>query len=494
MLTKSRFRDAEPCVKRAWLSLHQRELATEPDEGVKIRGRLGREFESVVRACFPFGVLIDAVGKAAIEPTVWEIEMRGDRPIFEAAFEADGMFAQVDVLEPLPGGGWHLIEAKRAKNIREGKPARLKRKYARDVGFQLLTLRRAGVNVQKVSLASINPDLVKGEVPFKPWDIVLLTDITEELTPRLEKLQVEADLTQEVLAGLMPELETNTYCGDCPFSAHCHQEAEPYADVENLYMIRSAQVTDLRAQGVRRIADIPVEWIEEHKPKARNMWHALRWEEQVFHPDLLATLSLLPKPWLFLDFEAATTDIPRYEGTKAFEVLPFQWSGHLVVDRLEDAMHEGFLHAEDTDPRRAFADSLLAVLEKAETVFVYSSYENLQVSRLADPLLLAHLQAKEYDLLKLIQDYVYVKEFNGSYSIKKVLPALTKVTYEGLAIQGGDLAAQKYLQRLDMLDRDPAAAARIYDDLVEYCKLDTLAMVEIVRALYQFTKPPASLF
>ena len=68
------------------------------------------------------------------------------------------------------------------------------------------------------------------------------------------------------------------------------------------------------------------------------------------------------------------------------------------------------------------------------------------------------------------------------------------MTYEGLAIQGGDLAAQKYLQRLDMLDRDPVAAARIYDDLVEYCKLDTLAMVEIVRALYQFTKPPASLF
>ena len=71
----------------------------------------------------------------------------------------------------------------------------------------------------------------------------------------------------------------------------------------------------------------------------------------------------------------------------------------------------------------------------------------------------------------------------GRSSIKVVLPTLVpELSYEGLAIQDGMGAAVGYRRMMD-----PATATdeaeQLYRDLLDYCNLDTLAMVEIYRAL-----------
>ncbi|MDK1046307.1 MAG: DUF2779 domain-containing protein, partial [Anaerolineales bacterium] len=76
----------------------------------------------------------------------------------------------------------------------------------------------------------------------------------------------------------------------------------------------------------------------------------------------------------------------------------------------------------------------------------------------------------------------YAPEMHGSYSIKAVLPALVpELTYEGMAISDGGMAMRAYYQLAD--EKDPKRIEAVRNDLWEYCKLDTLAMVRILEKL-----------
>jgi len=70
----------------------------------------------------------------------------------------------------------------------------------------------------------------------------------------------------------------------------------------------------------------------------------------------------------------------------------------------------------------------------------------------------------------------------GSYSIKKVLPALVPdLSYEGLQIADGGTASVSFEQLLEETDMFKLEETR--NNLLEYCKLDTLAMVKILDNL-----------
>jgi hypothetical protein len=76
------------------------------------------------------------------------------------------------------------------------------------------------------------------------------------------------------------------------------------------------------------------------------------------------------------------------------------------------------------------------------------------------------------------QYYVDAK-FKGSASIKKVLPVLVpELTYKNLNIQKGDQASERWEYMIsDKVTEEEKQA--IMQDLLEYCKLDTMAMVRI---------------
>ncbi len=72
---------------------------------------------------------------------------------------------------------------------------------------------------------------------------------------------------------------------------------------------------------------------------------------------------------------------------------------------------------------------------------------------------------------------------NGSASIKQVLPVVVpKLSYKELGIQEGGSAQRLWMEAILDGTRDDQKD-QILNDLIEYCKLDTLAMVEIHRKL-----------
>jgi predicted RecB family nuclease len=119
-------------------------------------------------------------------------------------------------------------------------------------------------------------------------------------------------------------------------------------------------------------------------------------------------------------------------------------------------------------------------------VVVYSAYENGVIGEMRDlfPDLEVDLNAlsdRLFDLLPVIRTHVYLPRFYGSYSIKKVGPALAPdFTYDDLDnVSDGAAAAQAYfrLATNSLMANEDATTVR--QALLDYCKRDTEAMISV---------------
>jgi hypothetical protein len=80
---------------------------------------------------------------------------------------------------------------------------------------------------------------------------------------------------------------------------------------------------------------------------------------------------------------------------------------------------------------------------------------------------------------------LYLHQMNGSYSLKMVLPALIpEMTYENLEIQEGGMASTFFLKLAQTQDEEERK--RLRQALLDYCELDTLAMVKILEKLKMY--------
>jgi len=83
--------------------------------------------------------------------------------------------------------------------------------------------------------------------------------------------------------------------------------------------------------------------------------------------------------------------------------------------------------------------------------------------------------------------FLYHWQFNGSYSIKSVLPALVpELGYDTMEIRNGEMAGIAYARMQKSSDQEEIE--KIRTDLLDYCRLDTFAMVKLLEALKTFLR------
>ncbi|HVI39317.1 MAG TPA: DUF2779 domain-containing protein, partial [Anaerovoracaceae bacterium] len=160
-------------------------------------------------------------------------------------------------------------------------------------------------------------------------------------------------------------------------------------------------------------------------------------------------------------------------------------------------LHTDFLAEPGIDPRRGLAEKLVADIPMDSCVIAYNmGFEKGVINKLAQqfPDLAYHLMniyENTHDLMIPFQrQYYYDKAMRGSYSIKYVLPALfpddPQLDYSNLeGIHNGGEAMAAYAMLDKKTDEEIADIRR---QLLEYCKLDTYAMVKIFYKLKDIYK------
>ncbi len=155
-------------------------------------------------------------------------------------------------------------------------------------------------------------------------------------------------------------------------------------------------------------------------------------------------------------------------------------------------VHREYLGDENTDPRRELAEHMLSDLPPTGSIMAYN--QSFEIGRIRE--LAAIYPDLSHALEGLIDRFVdlivpfrqlayYHPDFNGSFSIKSVLPAMfpddPALDYTRLEIQDGGMAMDTFasLYRL----KDKSRREEIRQNLLAYCRLDTLAMVKIWEKL-----------
>ena len=482
-LSKSRYLSGLQCQKRLYWEVHRRDLLpTEVAPSQQAVFDAGNEVGELARRRHPGGVLIEADHfhhREAVEATKLAMADPAVPAIFEAAFTHDGIKIRADILIRNADGTWDMQEVKATTSVKEV--------HLPDLAVQVYVLEGCGIKIRRAGILHLDRDYVLGERGLDLSALFRSTEVSALLPPHLSAVAANVPAFRTVLdQPAEPAISAGDQCYspyECPFTHICVLPQGPY-DLGQIP--RGAKVVAaMAALGVDDVRNVPA-GTTMSSLQMRVVTSVASGKEYV-GTGLRAALESVAFPLLFLDFETFAPAIPRYVGTRVYQALPTQWSLH-TLDRDGGLTHAEHLHNADTDPRLAFAESLLDVLGRKGSIVVYSSYEATQIRALAFAIpsqsaALLGLLPRFVDLLTIVRAHYYHPAFGGSFSIKSVLPALVpKLAYDDLAVQDGSTAAVLY-GRMVNPGTSAEEAAGIREALLRYCERDTLAMVEVREAL-----------
>jgi hypothetical protein len=487
-LSKSRYTTGLQCAKLLWWKVHEPDSSElVPPPGQQIIFDRGHATGELARTYVPGGVLIDlpyydVEGRVAATAAALA---SGAPVIYEASFFTDDVFVAVDILQRTEGPhSYALIEVKSTLHV--------KRRHLDDVAIQLHVARRAGLSVERAELMHLNADCRHPDLTT----LFVREDVTAQLEPALAAAPGKIQALLAAIHGPLPDVAPGVHCTkpyDCPFMARCWP-AVPNG-IGTLYHTGTRRKAELLNSGIRTLADLPVDY-PATTPAARQIASARR-GEMIVEPGLRASLEELQQPIAFLDFETIDPVVPVWPGCAPCQKIPVQFSCHRQTpDGLVHTAHLADGPGDPPgDPREPLARALIDACAGAPTVLAYNDVFERGCLRgliAALPHLAAELTdvlGRLRDLLPIVRDHVYHPDFQGSFSIKDVLPALVPGSgYDGLAIHEGDVASSR-LEALLLDDRmGDEERTKLRSDLLRYCEMDTLAMVRLWERLGELAR------
>ena len=478
MLSKSRVLAARQCPKRLWLEVNRKDLRViTPD--TQRRFDQGHRLNDLVHAVMPEGELIRpeiSLGDA-LAFTKRHLARSPARPLFEASFSKHRVLVRADVFQQSQDG-WRLTEVKSSTRV---KPYHLD-----DCAVQTWVISEAGYPVHRTVLAHVDTGFTyAGDGDYR--GLLKHVDVSEQIQPLIEKVPGWVAEGLAVLAGDEPTIDMGPQCTDpfgCPFIPHC--SPEPAAYPVSILPSAGKIVNALLAEGIEDIRDIPEGRLT--RPRHERVRAATATQTPYVSEALSTLLSGLDYPRYYLDFESIQFVVPIWAETRPYEQLPFQWSCQ-IEEGDQPLREEAFLDVSGHSPMRACAERLVAKLDASGPVLTYSPFERQVIRSHARrfPDLKVDLDAlagRIVDLLPVVRQHYYHPDMRGSFSIKAVLPTVAPhLNYGTLGEVKDGIAAQAAFEESIAADTPEERRREIEESLLEYCALDTLAMVELVRFL-----------
>ncbi len=485
-LSKTQFLRGLQCHKALWLLKNRRDLVPEPSAALCAVFEEGREVGKLAQGLFPGGVEIEySDDKEKMTGETGRLIRGGAETIYEAAFRFDNIFVMADILRRGPGG-WEIYEVKSGTAVKEINTW--------DLAVQYYVIRGAGLGVAGASLVHIDKTYERrGGLDIRR--LFTIEEMTGEVRDRMAAVREEIEAMRRDLGPSCPALDIGPHCHDpyvCDFIPYCWAHI-PETSVFDINRLGSGRKFDLYYRGIVELSDLPADYPLNERQRMQ-VDAELKGREYVKAEEIREFLRGLRYPRCYLDFETFQRAVPPFDGVRPYEHIPFQYSLHVAEREGAPLRHHEFLAEPGPDPRREIARRLADLIPSEAAVIAYNAnFEKMILRGLAERFpehreKMEEIIANMADLaLPFRRGYCYRKEMKGSASLKAVLPALVPgLGYDEMAIGGGQEASAAYvtLLRTD----DEAEKERIKKALLEYCRLDTLAMVRLVEKLGEYAE------
>jgi len=485
-LSKSLFQMGRQCHKALWAHKFRPDLRDEVPAAPQAVSDAGTDVGTLARQLFPGGLLVPYEGLTIEQQLAMTTDAiaGGQHTIYEAAFEFDGVFVKVDILHR-GREGCELYEVKSSSGVKDV--------YVEDIALQYFVVKGAGVELKRANLVHVDNSYVR-EGNIDVHQLFAIVDVTEDIKSRQTSIAEDLGALRSMLRGDEPVIDIGPHCDDpysCLYKGHCWSHI-PSPCVFDFGDIGKPDAFALYRNGIVRMEDTPAEVLG---------WRQKLQLEGVLGKEIVIDTAAVRKfvaglwyPLCFLDFETTCmTPVPLFEGTRPYQKVPFQYSLHIVDRPGAERQHHEFLAEHGKDPRRGFLDSLLATLPAKGCIVAWNRGFEIGCLRELGEYFLCCEQIEALienfrDLmLPFRQKAIYHRDFEGSYSLKSVLPALVpELSYVGMPVSEGTEASSAWLALWSEADEDKVKEVR--ENLRRYCEMDTNAMVRILRAMEELSQ------
>ncbi|PLY00139.1 MAG: DUF2779 domain-containing protein [Desulfuromonas sp.] len=480
-LSKSLILKGLQCPRALWLTRNPPEFDFPPQPERDAKFRAGTEVGQLAQQLFPGGIEVPYEGLTVPAQLARTRELidQGAPVIYEASFSFSAIFVKVDILVR-DGDSWQIHEVKMGTSVKD-----VNLDY---VAVQHYVLTGCGLSISRSFLVHIdNSYLRQGEIDVQ--QLFHSEEISAKVAARQQGMpEIVNHLRETLRENNEPRNSIGPWCNDpyeCDFIPWCwrHIPEQSIFDLSG----RGIDKFALYRRGILHYDEIP---LDELNTKQRQQVEALlNHEDSVNLSGLEDFLAELWYPLCHLDFETFSAPIPPFDDTRPYQQIPFQFSIHRQSVAGGCAEHFEFLAAPHVDPRRELAEQLLAAIPADACVLTYNqAFEKRVLTDLAElfPDLAAELTRRIENIRDLMVPFrrrdVYRWQMNGSYSIKKVLPALVPdLSYAGMTVADGNAAMAAYHEMCSLEVGE--VLEKLRTDLLAYCRMDTLAMVRILEEL-----------
>lgn len=479
---------SHPCW--LWLKKHDKPKLPAVDDNLQARFDSGSALESYAERLFPAGTKLGFDGYdefISLAARTQAVIADGATTLFQAKFDSDRLSVICDVIELIGGNRVALAEIKSSTSA--------KPKHVLDLAYQRFVLEQCGFKVERCSVLLVNNKYIRsGEIEAE--QLFASVDVTAEVEAKLDFV---ADMIPQAVR-LMDSTEMPN-----PSPRHCGVVEDslknwmpifkslltlPEKSIYDLPALKPQQVTELEDLGVQLIVDIPPSFKlgRTQKPFVESVREQ---KIEIHHDRISGFLSQIQYPIYFLDYESFQDALPPYDGTHPYQQLTIQYSLHVLPEPGAELLHYEYIHQSGELPFAPLARSLRSHIGDEGSVIVWNkTFEvgrNKELGELVPELsdFFRCVNDRVVDLMDVFKQGMYIHpDFMGSSSIKKVLPVLVpELSYKELAVQEGQTASRLWAEAVMGNRFTGEERTALLSSLLAYCKLDTLAMVEIFRKM-----------
>ncbi len=484
LLSKSTFLRGNQCLKSIYLYKNFIQLRDQPSTEQKAIFNRGNKVGKLAQKFFPGG--IDATpekrsdNQAAVLKTQ-QLIAEGATIIYEAAFQYQQVLSILDILVK-KDDGWHGYEVKSSTKISAT--------YIMDASLQYWVISNTGIDLCDFSLMTINNQYVRnGDVDV--LQLFTTKSVKEAILKNQSFIEEKIGVFKQVLASTqVPDVAIGEHCFTpypCDFMGTCWKHI-PKNSIFEISGIPKSMQFELYRAGYASILDIPADNLLDKNANI-HLQSAKTGKAIIDKNELGKFLSKINYPLFFMDFESFMPAIPLYDKTKPYQHIPFQYSLHIKATKDGHLQHAEFLAEQGIDPRLMFLQHLLRDTESEGTILVYDALmeRNILNGLKKDfPTHAVEIDKRLERIVDLVQPFTdrafYHTLMHNSVSIKNVLPALVpELSYTNLKISSGSVAMTAFEQL--QTEGDLFKIVEMRENLLEYCKLDTFAMVKVFEVL-----------
>ncbi len=476
----------------AWLWLKKNDPDKLPpvDAATQAIFDTGHDFEHFAEAQYPNGVQLGFDGydeyRTLPERTAKALGA-GAVTIFQGRFELGELTFICDIVDVVDAES-KTVDLFEIKSSTKAKP-----EHIIDLAFQTIVLKGLGYVVRNIAVIHVNKQFVRnGDIV--PADITATTEVTNEVSEAMPttKDEIEQALATAKLVeapDLSPALASKDGFTDWLDVYKTIRPQEP-GSIFELCGLNPKLIGEFEEKGITRIVDIPNDFPLSRKQRLQV--EATKSGAPIIDVEKIQEfMAGLQYPLYFLDYETMSSLVPYFDGLKPYQQLPTQYSLHVLPTPGGKLEHMEYIHTDNSNPALPLTEQLLKDIGDSGTVLVwYEGFEKARNSELAE-LLPQHadglraINDRIVDLMLPFKNLWFVDgKFKGSASIKNVYPALVPdgKSYKELDIQEGETAQRLWMETV-LYGKNPDQKDKILENLIEYCRLDTLAMVEIYKVL-----------